>query len=65
MDLKTIYHNSIKTIEYSEEYDDNMELFDQGIELLEQRIQDENFAEFTTDERELLEEIFLTIGEEE
>lgn len=65
MDLKTIYHNSIKTIEYSEEYDDNMELFDQGIELLEQRIQEENFEEFTTDERELLEEIFLTIGEEE
>ena len=65
MDLKTIYHNSIKTIEYSEEYDDNMELFDQGIELLEQRIQEQNFEEFTTDERELLEEIFLTIGEEE
>lgn len=65
MDLKTIYHNSIKTIEYSEEYDDNMEMFDQGIELLEQRIQEENFEEFTTDERELLEEIFLTIGEEE
>lgn len=63
MDLKTIYHNSIKTIEYSEEYDDNMELFEQGIDILGQRIQDENFSEFSDDERELLTEIFLTIGE--
>lgn len=63
MDLKTIYHNSIKTIKYSEEYDDNMELFEQGVNILGQRIQDENFSEFSDDERELLTEIFLTIGE--
>ena len=45
------------TIIYSDAYDDNFDLFNQGINILEERIKTQNYEEFTVDERELLEEI--------
>ena len=45
------------TIIYSDAYDDNFDLFNQGINILEERIKTKNYEEFTVDERELLEEI--------
>ena len=45
------------SIEYSDAYDENFDLFNRGINILEERIKTQNFDEFTVDERELLEEI--------
>ena len=51
------YHLTIETIKYSDAYDDNFDLFNQGIKILEERIKNQNFEEFNVDEREILEEI--------
>lgn len=51
------YHLTIETIKYSDAYDDNFDLFNQGIQILEKRIKTQNYEEFTVDERTTLEEI--------
>lgn len=51
------YHLMRETIKYSDAYEENFDLFDQGIQILEERIKTQNYEEFTVDEREILEEI--------
>lgn len=51
------YHLTIETIKYSDAYDENFDLFNQGIQILEERIKTQNYEEFTVDERTTLEEI--------
>lgn len=58
------YIQIIKTIKNSEEYDDNYDLFNQGIKILKDRIKTNNFEEFTVDERTILEEIFNIMGDD-
>lgn len=45
------------TIIYSDAYDENFDLFNRGINILEERIKHHDYSEFTVDERELLEQI--------
>ena len=45
------------TIIYSDAYDENINLFNRGIKILEERIKTQNYEEFTVDERTTLEEI--------
>lgn len=51
------YHLTIETIKYSDAYEENFDLFNQGIKILEERIKTQNFKEFTVDERTTLEQI--------
>lgn len=51
------YHLMKESIKYSDAYDENFDLFNRGIQILEERIKHQNFSEFTVDERESLEEI--------
>ncbi len=51
------YHLTIETIKYSDAYDDNFDLFNRGIQILEDRIKTQNYDEFTVDERTTLEQI--------
>lgn len=45
------------SIIYSDGYDDNFDLFNRGIQILEDRIKTQNYEEFTVDERTTLEQI--------
>lgn len=45
------------SIIYSDAYDDNFDLFNRGIQILEERIKHHDYSEFTVDERTTLEEI--------
>lgn len=45
------------TIIYSDAYEENFDLFNQGINILEERIKTQNYDEFTVDERTILEQI--------
>ena len=45
------------TIIYSDAYDENFDLFNRGIQILEQRIKHQDYSEFTVDERTTLEQI--------
>lgn len=45
------------TIIYSDAYEENFDLFNQGINILEERIKTQNYDEFTVDERTTLEQI--------
>ena len=56
------YHLTIETIKYSDAYEENFDLFNQGIQILEERIKTQNYEEFTVDERTTLEQI-ITIME--
>lgn len=51
------YYLTIESIKYSDAYDDNFDLFNRGIQILEQRIKHQDYSEFTVDERTTLEEI--------
>lgn len=51
------YHLTIETIKYSDAYEENFDLFNQGIQILEERIKTQNYEEFTVDERTTLEQI--------
>ena len=51
------YHLMKESIKYSDAYDDNFDLFNQGIQILEERIKTQNYDEFTVDERTILEQI--------
>ena len=51
-------YNTITTIEYSDEFEENWDLFNQGIEILKNHNCD---SEFSEEDRELLEEIFTII----
>ena len=51
------YHLTIESIKYSDAYDENFDLFNQGINILEERIKTQNYDEFTVDERTILEQI--------
>ena len=50
-------------IGYSDAYDKHQELFDKGIHLLNNRLKEHNFEEFSDNERELLEDIFTKMEE--
>ena len=54
---KLRYHLTIETIKYSDAYDDNFDLFNRGIQILEERIKHQDYLEFTVDERTTLEQI--------
>lgn len=58
------YIQIIKTIKHSEEYNDNYDLFNQGIKILKDRIKTNNFEEFDVDERNTLEQIFNIMGDD-
>lgn len=51
------YHLTIETIKYSDAYNENFDLFNRGINILEERIKHQDYSEFTVDERTTLEEI--------
>lgn len=55
------YSLTIATIEYSDFYDENSELFDKAIAILKNRLEASDFSEFSDDERECLENTFSTI----
>lgn len=57
------YHLTIETIKYSDAYEENFDLFNRGINILEERIKHHNYSEFTVDERETLEQISEKMGE--
>ena len=58
------YSLSIDTIKYSNTYNDNFNLFNRGIQILEERLKNKNYEEFDIDERETLEQVFQIINEE-
>ena len=67
MCLKERYFNTIKEIEYSEGYGANVDLFEKGIDILTYRIKEEDYSEFSDEERDVLEEVFTIMecyGEE-
>lgn len=43
----------------SDVYDVNWELFNRGVSILEKRLCDEDWSEFSDEEREVLEEIYI------
>lgn len=51
------YYLMKETIKYSDAYDENFDLFNRGIQILEERIKNQDYSEFTVDERTTLEEI--------
>ena len=51
------YYLTIESIKYSDAYDENFDLFNRGIQILEERIKHQDYSEFTVDERTTLEEI--------
>ena len=53
---KVRFYNTICTIEYAENYEENIELFDKAATILKDRLAAEDFSEFSDDEREILEE---------
>ena len=52
-----------ESIKYSDAYDENFDLFNRGIQILEERIKTQNYEEFTVDERTTLEQISEKMGE--
>lgn len=58
MDIKIRFDNTIKEIEYSNCYDNNIELFNKGVEILKNRINKNDFSEFKDSERDIIENIF-------
>lgn len=51
------YYLMKESIKYSDAYDENFDLFNRGINILEERIKHQDYSEFTVDERTTLEEI--------
>lgn len=51
------YYLMKESIKYSDAYDENFDLFNRGIQILEERIKHQNYSEFNVDERTTLEEI--------
>ena len=51
------------TIIYSDAYEENFDLFNRGIQILEERIKHQDYSEFTVDERTTLEQIITIMGE--
>lgn len=62
LSLEDRYFLTKSMIESSDLYDVFSDLFDEGIGILNKRIEEENYFEFDEDEREVLEEIFLHIN---
>ena len=56
------YHLMKESIKYSDAYDENFDLFNRGIHILEERIKNQDFSEFTVDERTTLEQIMECIN---
>jgi len=52
-----------ETIKYSDAYDENFDLFNRGIQILEERIKHQDYSEFTVDEQTTLEQISEKMGE--
>lgn len=61
INCKDSIYNTIATIEYSDEYESNWDLFNHGIEILK-RYDCMNQKDFSNDDREVLEEIFTIIS---
>ena len=61
IDTKERYYNTIATIEYSDEYEDNMEYFDKAICILKDRLNKEDFSEFNDEEEDILADVFSII----
>lgn len=59
--IKEKFYNTICFIEYSNSYDKHQELFSKGCNVLNKRLEDENFSEFNEEESDLLMEIFSLI----
>lgn len=57
------YSLSIDTIKYSNSYEGNFNLFNQGIKIIEKRLKTQNYEEFNVDEREILEQVFTIIND--
>ena len=51
------YYLMKESIKYSDAYEENFDLFNRGIQILEQRIKHQDYSEFTVDERTTLEQI--------
>lgn len=58
------YLNTISEIEYSDEYENHTELFEKGIDILKNRIVNNNYEEFSEEESDLLTEISTIINKE-
>ena len=58
-DFNFFVSNTIATIEYSDEFEDNWDLFNKGINILRGL---EEGEEFEDEDREVLEEIFTIIS---
>ena len=61
LSVRTRFDNSIREIMYSDAYEKNHILFDKGIELLQNRIKNNDWSDFTSEELEVLENIFSII----
>lgn len=61
---KVRFYNTICTIEYADNYEENMELFDKALTVLKDRLATEDFSEFSDEEREILEEALPLAHEE-
>ena len=57
------YHLMKESIKYSDAYEENFDLFNRGIQILEERIKHHDYSEFTVDERTTLEQISEKMGE--
>ena len=53
---------SISEIEYSDMYDKHSDLFDNGIDILTNRLEKNDFSEFTDEEQDILVEIYSIIN---
>lgn len=62
--LKDRYFLTRETISCSDKYTYNWDLFNKGENILTTRINDDDFSEFSDEEREVLEEIFILINDE-
>lgn len=61
LSVKDRYFNTIVEIETSDAYEKNHILFDKGVSILRNRIQNNDWSDFTLEELEILEDIYSII----
>lgn len=61
LSVKDRYALSISEIEYSDAYEKNSILFDKGISILQSRLDECDFSEFSLEEMEVLEAVYSLI----
>ena len=64
MDLGLRYALTIDEINYSDSFNDNWDLFNKGVKILSDRLKNDDFSEFSISERDILEQIFSIINNE-